>query len=46
MYDMQVVACKENLIYIIYMLLSALACIYTIYITNLHVVHAHTLLLM
>ena len=25
-YDMQVVACKENLIYIIYMLLSALAC--------------------
>ena len=26
MYDMQVVACKENLIYIIYMLLSALAC--------------------
>ena len=30
MYDMQVVACKENLIYTIYMLLSdmyALACI-------------------
>ena len=26
MYDMQVVACKENLIYTIYMLLSVLAC--------------------
>ena len=36
MYDMQVVARKENLIYIIYMLLSALACtcMYLIYIYN------------